>query len=103
LILLAAFAGLILRYFTETAAYTLAITTNISLLGGFATTAKTYKDPHSETLLTWVGSLIASVCALLSVGKLDFIVLAYPLYLFTLYFAFVFCSDNPCSPNTGRT
>ena len=79
LILLAAIAGLALWYFTETAAYALAITISISLLGGFATITKTYKDPYSETLLTWMVSLIASVCALLSVGKVDFIVLALSL------------------------
>jgi len=89
LILLAALAGLILWYFTETAAYALAITISISLLGGLATAIKSYKDPKSETLITWVVSLIASACALLSVGKMDLIILAYPLYLFTLYFAFV--------------
>ena len=89
LILLAALAGLILWYFTETAAYALAITISISLRGGLATAIKAYKDPKSETLITWVVSLIASACALLSVGKMDFIILAYPLYLFTLYFAFV--------------
>ena len=89
LILLTASLGLVLWYFTETAAYTLGITISISLLGGLATVAKAYKDPDSETLSTWVVSLIASACAVLSVGKMDLIILAYPLYLFTLYFAFV--------------
>ncbi len=89
LILLAALTGLVLWYFTETAAYALGITISISLLGGLATAAKAYKDPDSETLITWVVSLIASACALLSVGKMDLVILAYPLYLFTLYFVFV--------------
>ena len=88
-ILFAALIGLVLWYLTETAAYTLAITISISLLGGLATVTKAYKDPDSKTLITWVVSLIASVCALLSVGKVDLIILAYPLYLFTLYLAFV--------------
>ena len=88
-ILLAATVGLVLWYFTETAAYALAITISISLLGGAATVVKAYRDPDSETLITWVISLIASVCAILSVGKFDLIILAYPLYLFTLYIAFV--------------
>ncbi len=89
IILFAATIGLVLWYFTETAAYALAITISISLLGGVATVTKAYRDPESETLLTWVVSLIASVCAILSVGSLNLIILAYPLYLFTLYFAFV--------------
>ena len=88
-ILLAATLGLVLWYFTETAAYALAITISISLLGGAATVVKAYRDPDSETLITWVISLIASVCAILAVGKFDLIILAYPLYLFTLYITLV--------------
>lgn len=88
-ILVAAGIGLVLWYFTETAAYALAITISISLLGGVATVTKAWRDPDSETLITWVVSLIASVCAVLSVGKFDLIILAYPLYLLTLYCAFV--------------
>ena len=89
LILLIALMGLVLWYFTDTAAYMLAITISIILLGGVPTVIKAYRNPDSETLVTWVASLIASVCALLSVGKIDLIILAYPLYLFTLYLAFV--------------
>ena len=88
-ILLAASIGLVLWYFTENAAYALAITISISLLGGVATVTKAFYDPDSETLVTWVVSLVASICAILSVGKFDIIILAYPLYLFTLYLAFV--------------
>ena len=88
-ILLAASIGLVLWYFTENAAYALAITISTSLLGGVATVTKAFYDPDSETLVTWVVSLVASICAILSVGKFDIIILAYPLYLFTLYLAFV--------------
>ncbi len=88
-ILLLAAIGLLSWYFTETATYALAITISISLLGGVATAAKAYKDPDSETLSTWVFSLIASTLAILSVGKIDWVLLAYPLYLFTLYSIFV--------------
>ncbi|MEM7255897.1 MAG: hypothetical protein AAF404_00755, partial [Pseudomonadota bacterium] len=88
-ILLAASAGLVLWYFTENAAYALAITISISLLGGLATAVKAYHYPESETLSTWVISFIASGCAMLSVGKVDFVLLAYPVYLFTLYLSFI--------------
>lgn len=88
-ILMAAALGLVLWYFTETATYALAITISISLLGGTATVVKAYTDPDSETLVTWVISWIASACAIFSVGKYDLILLAYPLYLFTLYLAFI--------------
>jgi len=88
-ILLSAFAGLVLWYFTETAVYALAITISISLLGGSVTVLKAYRDPDSETMSTWFLSFIASTCAILSVGTFDWIILAYPLYLFTLNGAIV--------------
>ena len=88
-ILLIALIGLILWHLTENAAYALAITISISLMGGSVTIIKAFKEPESETMSTWVISLIASVCALVSVGKLDFILLAYPAYLFVLYSAIV--------------
>ena len=89
MILVAASIGLLLWYFTDNAAYALAITISISLLGGMATIVKAYRDPESETLITWVVSLAASVCAILSVGVVDPTLLAYPVYLFTLYLGFI--------------
>ena len=89
LALAAAAFGLVLWYFTETAAYALSITIGISLLGGVLTVSKSYHNPESETLVTWVVSLAASACALLAVGKMDPVLLAYPAYLFTLYTLFV--------------
>ena len=89
MILVAASIGLLLWYFTDNAAYALAITISISLLGGMATIVKAYRDPESETLITWVVSLVASVCAILSVGVVDPTLLAYPVYLFTLYLGFI--------------
>ena len=35
-------------------------------------------------MVTWVVSFIASICAAISVGKIDVVLLAYPAYLFTL-------------------
>lgn len=89
LILAAAAFGLVLWYLTENAAYALAITISISLLGGAATVVKAYLEPESETLVTWVVSFVASICAILSVGVVDYTLLAYPLYLFTLYLMFI--------------
>jgi len=76
--------GVLLWYLTETAAYTLMITITISLLGGVATATKAWHDPESETLMTWVISLVASVLAILSVGESDLMLLAYPIYLLVL-------------------
>lgn len=45
---------------------------------------KTYFTPQSEPLCTWVLSALASLCTLKSAGKLDVVILAYPMYLFVL-------------------
>ena len=77
--------GLYLWYTTDSAVYTLAILVGINALGGALTVAKAYRDPDSESLLAWGISFIATLFALLSIGKLDFAILAYPFYLFVLY------------------
>ncbi|MEM7470060.1 MAG: hypothetical protein AAF340_01825 [Pseudomonadota bacterium] len=81
--------GLIAWYFTETAVYALAISISISLLGGAVTVEKAFRDPESETLVTWGMAWVASVLAGLSVGVWDPILLAYPAYLLALYTAIV--------------
>ena len=79
-----AIIGLVVWYFTENAAYTLALTITISLLGGSLTVIKAFVRPSSETLIKWGISVVASSLAILSVGQVDWLLLAYPLYLFTL-------------------
>ncbi|MEM7242968.1 MAG: hypothetical protein AAF429_12350 [Pseudomonadota bacterium] len=88
-VLAAAAFGLVLWYFTEQAAYALAITITISLLGGMMTIKKAFLDPESETLSTWAIFLGASVLALASVDQAELIYYAYPAYLFTLYLGIV--------------
>ena len=88
-VLLLAGVGLVLWYQTDTAIYALAITIAISVLGGVVTVAKAFHNPDSETMTTWAISCAASVFAIISVGKADLILLAYPLYLFTLTGAIV--------------
>lgn len=89
LVLVCAACGLWLWYLTETAIYALVISISISLLGGLLTIRKAYLHPHSETMSTWLISFIASIFAMLSVGSLDIIMLAYPVYLFVLYGAII--------------
>ncbi|MEM6624417.1 MAG: hypothetical protein AAF674_19510 [Pseudomonadota bacterium] len=84
LVLVAAGVGLVLWYHTDTAVYALAITIAISLLGGAVTIAKAYRDPDSETMSTWLISFVAALAAIAAVGKLDWVILAYPLYLLVL-------------------
>ena len=84
-VLAAAAVGLGVWAVTEVAVYALAGTITISLLGGAVTIKKAYLNPGSETLSTWIICFVASGLALISVGRLDWALLAYPLYLFTLY------------------
>ena len=89
LVILAAGLGLLAWYHTDDATYALVITIGISLMGGGVTVAKAYHDPESETLATWACSFAASICAIASVGGLDWVLLAYPMYLFMLNGAIV--------------
>ena len=88
-VLIAAAVGLILWMLMDTAIYALMISISISLLGGSVTVLKAYRAPDSETFSTWFLSCIASWFAILSVGEANWILLAYPVYLFTLNGAIV--------------
>jgi len=81
--------GMVVWFFTETAAYALAMTITISLLGGTLTVIKAYRAPGTETMSCWLLGFGAACCALLSVGTLDPVLLAYPAYLFVLYGAII--------------
>ncbi|MEL6453043.1 MAG: hypothetical protein AAFQ19_17455 [Pseudomonadota bacterium] len=88
-VLAAAGLGLLMWSVTHTAAYALGMAITVSLLGGICTVRKAYRAPGSETLSTWVLSTVAAALALLSVGTLDWVLLAYPAYLLVLYAAIV--------------
>lgn len=87
--LAAAALGLALWYQTSNAAYALSITIGISLLGGILTVIKAHRAPGTETMVTWGLSFVAATCAILAVGSLDWLLLAYPTYLFVLNGAIV--------------
>lgn len=73
--------GLVVWYVTKEAATALYITIFVDAIGSYLTIHKAYFMPESETSLAWILSAIAGVFALLSVGKLDIILLSYPIYL----------------------
>jgi hypothetical protein len=83
----AAAVGLILWSLTDNSVYALGTTIGISMIGGWVTVKKAYLFPETETMSTWGWSLLASALAMLSVGALNWVLLAYPLYLFVLYSA----------------
>ena len=88
-ILCVAAMGVALWIYTDTPAYALIIAIGVSLLGGTVTITKAYAAPNSETLSTWATCFIASGFAMLAIGSVDWMLLAYPAYLFTLNGAIV--------------
>ncbi|MDA7423131.1 hypothetical protein [Thalassococcus lentus] len=84
-VLALALVGLGLWWLTHTAIYALAISIAVSALGGWVTISKAYKAPETETASCWILSVIASAMAIVSVGSLDPVLLAYPAYLLVLY------------------
>lgn len=74
--------GLILWYVTQEAAWALFFVILVDAAGMSLTTIKCYKDPGSETLAGWVFYAISGLLATISVGSLNGILLAYPVYIF---------------------
>lgn len=89
LVIICSVIGLWLWYTTHNAVYALAISITISILGGLLTLIKAYRWPGSETNFTWVVSFVAAIFAIISIGKVDVVMLAYPVYLFVLYGAII--------------
>ena len=83
-IVLAAALGMYLWTLTDSAVYALAISIGVSMLGGSVTLIKAYAHPDSETLTTWLLSALAAGFAMIAVGQWSAILLAYPVYMFTL-------------------
>ena len=88
-VLMAAGFGVWLWYLTDTAAFALAISIGVSLLGGIVTVAKAFAHPESETRSFWIWSAASAVLAMVSVGAWKPMLLAYPTYIFLLSSAIV--------------
>ena len=87
--LIAAGAGLALWYLTDEAAVALIIVIIIDAIGGWLTVLKSYEDPGSETLITWFLSGTSGIFGALAVGSINYILLAYPIYLVLINYAVV--------------
>ena len=74
--------GLIAWYYTKEAAIALYIVIIIDAAGSYLTIHKAYKDPGSETLISWAAVAIAGVFAMFAVGSFNTILLSYPFYIF---------------------
>lgn len=79
--LIAAGIGLIIWYITKEAAWALLIVIAIDSVGTLLTAIKSYEDPESETLSTWILSGTSGIFGALAVGAFHPILLAYPLYI----------------------
>lgn len=77
--------GLLTSFIYDSAIYALLVSITISLLGGARTVVKAFYHPDTETVSSWLVALIASVFGLISVGELNVVLLAYPLYLVVIY------------------
>ena len=85
--LMAAGVGLVIWYFTNEAAYALFVIIIIDSIGTLLTVVKSYKEPETETISTFVMSGTSGVFGALAVGSLDFILLAYPFYIIVANYA----------------
>jgi hypothetical protein len=84
-VLAIAACGVLLWWITSNEVWALAIAISVSALGGLVMMVKTYQHPGSETVSCWVLSALAAGCGVISVGRWDPVLLAYPVYLFLLY------------------
>ena len=81
LALVGAGISLILWYFTKNPAIALLIVIFIDFLGAWLTIVKSYENPQSETMVSWFISSVAGLLGVLAVGEMNFILLAFPLYI----------------------
>ena len=87
--LIGAGIGLLLWYLTREAAFALFIIILVDSIGTLLTAIKSYKDPESETLSTWILSGTSGIFGMLAVGSLNFVLLAYPLYIMVANYVIV--------------
>ena len=53
----------------------------VDFAGAWLTVYKAYKDPESETLVTWQLDTVSGMLGLLAVGSINFTLMLYPAYL----------------------
>ncbi|HEV2412825.1 MAG TPA: hypothetical protein VGS28_03395 [Candidatus Saccharimonadales bacterium] len=87
--LLTAAIGLALWYLTGNALYALIVTIAVDTVGSILTILKTYDHPWTETYTVWVLDGLASILAVISVGRLDYTLMLYPFVLFVSNFIIV--------------
>lgn len=74
-------SGLILWAVTNNPLLALICVVVVDTAGSWLTVFKTYEDPGSETLSTWILDCISSVFAIIAIGSLNYTLILYPAYL----------------------
>ena len=87
--LITAGLGLFAWYLTNEPAIALIFVIIIDAIGGLLTVLKAYENPDSETLITWLLSGTSGIFATLSIGSLNYVLLAYPVYIIAINYAVV--------------
>jgi len=88
--LLAAFGGLVIWYFTKEGSYALFIAIFIDAVGAMLTIIKSFEQPGTESVFAWSLTSLGGLLAIFAVGKLDFVLLAFPIYIFVMSLVIVF-------------
>ena len=80
--LVVAVLGLALWLVTDKPLLALLCVVVVDAAGSWLTVFKSYKDPGSETLSTWILDCVSSLFALAAIGSLNYTLILYPAYLF---------------------
>jgi hypothetical protein len=84
--LVAAVIGVMFWIITREAAIALLFVFLIDVAGSVLTMVKSYEDPGSETLSTWILAGTSGFFGALAVGSWNIILLSYPAYIFIINF-----------------
>lgn len=79
--LLIAGLGIVLWAITDNPLTALLIVIFVDILALYLTVSKTWNNPETETLISWVLATVSGLAGLLAVGAFDLTELVYPLYI----------------------
>jgi hypothetical protein len=82
--LIGAGVSLFLWYLTNEPAVALFLIILIDIIGSNLTIIKAWKNPETENWVGWAMCGIGGIFGILSVGSFNFILLAYPIYIFLI-------------------
>lgn len=88
--LVAVTISLVLWYHTKEPAVALMLAIAIDGIGGILTIIKSYKLPTTEPVTAWILTALGGLFGTLAVGELDWVLLAFPLYIFAINAAIAF-------------